>query len=347
MKISANLPPGMAFVSGGLVGLPCTSVSATQVACTLASLAPLANPGVIPFTVTTAAAGTYTIAFTVSADQAEGIPASDAMANIALQITAAPAAHLVLAAQLESGGMVNSNATISLTLMDGSDVTATNIKFVATLPAACCCFRRIGSVSCSSVTVTQVRCTSASLAPLAKSGLIPFVVTSSQAGTYTIAFSVTSDEPEGVPASDALANLAVAFSPAQADLMLGVTTSPAPAFQNAALTYLFTVTNNGPSIATDASITFIIPPTLSSPTATPSQGSCALIAGDRTQCNLGTIVDRGDGLLLVGGHAHAGGFVDDFFFCQRGSGGHRRGLYDFVYRSDKSLSDDSGSNRRE
>ncbi len=291
VKISANLPPGMAFVSGGLVGLPCTSVSATQVACTLASLAPLANPGVIPFTVTTAAAGTYTIAFTVSADQAEGIPASDAMANIALQITAAPAAHLVLAAQLESGGMVNSNATISLTLMDGSDVTATNIKIVATLPAGLLfVFGGSAAVSCSSVTVTQVRCTSASLAPLAKSGLIPFVVTSSQAGTYTIAFSVTSDEPEGVPASDALANLAVAFSPAQADLMLGVTTSPAPAFQNAALTYLFTVTNNGPSIATDASITFIIPPTLSSPTATPSQGSCALIAGDRTQCNLGTIV---------------------------------------------------------
>jgi hypothetical protein len=290
VKISANLPPGMAFVSGGLVGLPCNSVSARQVACTLASLAPLANPGVIPFTVTTAAAGTYTIAFTVSADQAEGIPASDAMANIALQITAAPAAHLVLAAQLESGGMVNTNATIGLTLVDGSDVTATNIKIAATLPAGLL-FVSGGSaaVSCSSVIVTQVLCISASLAPLAKSGVIPFVVTSSQAGTYTIAFSVTSDEPEGVPASDALANLAVSFSPAQDDLMLGVTTSPAPAFQNAALTYLFTVTNNGPSIATDASITFIIPATLSSPSTTPSQGSCSLIPDGRTQCNLGTI----------------------------------------------------------
>ena len=293
VKITATLPVGIAFVSGGTTSIICGSLSATQVVCTTPSLAPLANPGVIPFTITAAQAGTYTIPFSVAADEPEGIPSSDAQAVVGLQIGGSATAHLVIDGNLVTQGIlaINTNVTLGLILTNGGPAAATNVKLVGNIPSGLTFVSGgTAAVPCS-VSGSQILCTVSTFATSANFGVIPIIVTTTQPATYDIPFSVTSDEPEGIPSSDARITIGLQINQPQADLALSVVTLPSASFQNSNLTYLFNAANNGPFNATNATILFAIPPSALFVSVTPgASGSCSAgFAFGLWACNLGSI----------------------------------------------------------
>jgi uncharacterized repeat protein (TIGR01451 family) len=292
VRITGTLPAGVQFVSGGLPSVPCSSVSATQIVCTLSSLAPLGNPGVIPVTFTAPQSGIYTIAFNATSDEPEGIPPSDALFSIALQILV-PQAHLVIDGNLVTQGilLVNTNVTVGLILANAGPATATNVKLVGNLPPGLTFVSGgTAAVPCS-VFGSQILCTVSTFATSANFGVIPITLTTSQPATYDIPFSVTSDQPEGIPPSDAQMTIGLQINPLQADLAPSVVTMPSISFQNNNLTYLFTVTNNGPSNVTNARISFSIPTSALFVSVTPGpSGSCSLVFTlGLWVCNLGPI----------------------------------------------------------
>jgi hypothetical protein len=249
IKVTVTLSAGLIFVSGGLPSFPCSSTSATQVLCALSSLAVEGNSSVIPITVTAATSGTYTMAFSATSDEPEGIPPSDAQFSIMFGVTASPA-HLVLGGNLENP--VNfptaSQPIVGLTLANGGTDIATNVKITAALPAGVT-FISGGTAqgaspafTCTSVPAAQAVCTTADFPVEANPGVISFEVQAAP-GNYTIAFGATSDEAEGTPPSDALFNISVPI--AGTVTATALTCAPSPSVFGQTVNCTATVTPTG------------------------------------------------------------------------------------------------------
>ncbi|MGI9107393.1 MAG: carboxypeptidase regulatory-like domain-containing protein [Pyrinomonadaceae bacterium] len=76
--------------------------------------------------------------------------------------------------------------------------------------------------------------------------------------------------------------------PAAADLALTMTDSPDPLLVNNNLTYTLSVTNNGPALATEVTLTDTLPAGVAFVSATPTQGACSQSNGT-VVCNLGNL----------------------------------------------------------
>jgi len=82
------------------------------------------------------------------------------------------------------------------------------------------------------------------------------------------------------------------------DLALGMVAQPDPVMVGGLLTYTISVTNFGPSAATNVSMSHLIPSTAQFISATPSQGG-ASHSGGVVSCNLGMIVSGGRASVTV------------------------------------------------
>jgi len=98
--------------------------------------------------------------------------------------------------------------------------------------------------------------------------------------------TVRSDSPDPVPANDTAHAQTTLIRPA--DLALTKTVSPERIELGQSLTYVLTVTNNGPGPATNVTLTDPLPAAVTPGTVTASQGSCALAARTVT-CMLGNL----------------------------------------------------------
>ncbi len=92
-----------------------------------------------------------------------------------------------------------------------------------------------------------------------------------------------------------------------ADLGIAVTVSPDPATAGSNLTYTITVTNNGPGVATEVSVTDTLPSGVSFVSVTPSQGTCS--GASTVICNLGTINNSATATVTLAVTATPGGTV--------------------------------------
>jgi uncharacterized repeat protein (TIGR01451 family) len=72
------------------------------------------------------------------------------------------------------------------------------------------------------------------------------------------------------------------------DLAITKADAPDPVQVGGSLTYTLTVTNNGPDLSTDSTVTDTLPPGVTFVAATPSQGACSEAAGTVT-CTLGSL----------------------------------------------------------
>lgn len=119
----------------------------------------------------------------------------------------------------------------------------------------------------------------------AKSSTLTITTTgSTPPGTYSLNVTATSGNLQ----HSAPAQLIIS-GPASANLSLSKTASPNPGVTLANLTYRITVTNNGPSPATNVVMIDNLPAGINFSSATPTQGSCA---GTTTvTCNLGALAN--------------------------------------------------------
>lgn len=110
-------------------------------------------------------------------------------------------------------------------------------------------------------------------------------VTATTVGTLNQSVSVNGNEPDPNTANNN-ASVSTTVNPA-ADLALSMTDSPDPVKKGAKLVYTLTLTNNGPSSATNVSLTDILPANISFEGVSTSQGKCS---GKATvTCAIGTL----------------------------------------------------------
>ncbi len=99
-------------------------------------------------------------------------------------------------------------------------------------------------------------------------------------------------------ANDTATDIVNVLPPTDADMAITKTASPNPVMQGNILTYTLGVTNNGPAIATNVTVTDPLPTDVSYVSATPSRGTCSQTTGTVT-CSLGTMASGATATITI------------------------------------------------
>ena len=265
------LPSGVSFESEVVpVGWSCNSIAPGTMAPTVTCTAATLPPGTVSFTITAStpptAAGTFSTTATVSSttpdpngndNSAEVDVTVSIQSDFSMALTASPnpvtaGTNLTWTMTVTNNGpSTGMNATASLPLPSSTTFVSVSAPagWSCTTPAV----GANGTVACS-LTGT-----------LNASAAAPFTVVSNVSSSLpagsTISATATISSPDDmVPANDSAT--ASVQSAASADLGITKTLAPSPALPGTTLQYTIVVTNNGPSDASNVTMTDVLPASL-------------------------------------------------------------------------------------
>ena len=112
-------------------------------------------------------------------------------------------------------------------------------------------------------------------------------VTATTAGTLTQTMTVSGVEPDPDTSNNTMSVVTVITAATSTDLSLTMTDAPDPVKKGAKLVYTLTVLNNGPSTASDVSLTDRLPANTTLINATSTKGACGSAAP--VNCLIGTL----------------------------------------------------------
>jgi uncharacterized repeat protein (TIGR01451 family) len=190
---------------------------------------------------------------------------------------------------------VGSTFSYTIGVTNNGPDAAVNVVVTDVLPASLL-FRSItqpAPFTCTTPAVGAngtITCTAATLANGA-SRTFMLVVEVAQGASGSIVNNVTagSDTADGNSGNSGVSAAGVVAGPAAADVSITKTTPTTSATTGTIVTYTITVSNAGPSPATNVIVTDTLPAGLQFVSATPTQGTCN--AASPLTCNLGTIGD--------------------------------------------------------
>ncbi|MFN8168623.1 MAG: hypothetical protein U0S36_07540 [Candidatus Nanopelagicales bacterium] len=273
--VTDTLPAGVAFGSATGSGWTCTATGDVSVSCALPSLAAGATASTITVVVTAPAqGGSLTNTATVSSATAD-----PDLANNTSSVTTGVGALADLSITKSGPATVVAGGSVAYLLAvanagpsDAADVTVTD-----TLPAGLVLVSATGSGwSCAAVAST-VTCTRPSLATGTSAPLVTVVATApDQPATLVNTAAVTSTTAD--PDTSNNADSASTDVTASADLAL-TKSGPLTVDAGASISYVLTVSSNGPSDAVGLSVTDTLPAGVSFVSASGSGWTCTA-AGD-------------------------------------------------------------------
>jgi M6 family metalloprotease-like protein/uncharacterized repeat protein (TIGR01451 family) len=178
--------------------------------------------------------------------------------------------------------------TINVTNFGPSEAKGTVINH--TLPASVVfvsAFASQGGVSFSGGTLVA----NVGNLPIAGRATVTVNVIPTLAGNITSAATVSSNEPDPDTANNT-ATTSTQVNPPASDITVGLLDAPDPVLVGGTLTYTVSVTNKGPSTASNVTVTNTLPVSAAIHSATPSQGS-VFISGNLVIFNFGSLTNGG------------------------------------------------------
>jgi uncharacterized repeat protein (TIGR01451 family) len=204
----------------------------------------------------------------------------------------------------DSPDPVNSGANITYaqTVTNNGPDAATNVSITQLLPASVgfVSFNAPAGFSCTTPALGAsgaITCTTASLANGATANFTLVVKALALSGTVTLTLSPTSAAQDPVFAGTASTAITTINTPPSADLSLLKTTGSTRAVNGTTIVYTLTVSNAGPSPATNVVVTDPLPASLQFVSATPSQGSCT--GSSTIVCSLGTLANGASATITL------------------------------------------------
>ncbi|HEX7150879.1 MAG TPA: IPTL-CTERM sorting domain-containing protein [Thermoanaerobaculia bacterium] len=312
------LPASLLFQSiAAPAGWTCTTPAVGANGTVTCNAATLANGATATFTlvatVAPSATGTITNTATAGHSGTDGNPGNSTGASAPTPIVVVENADLSVdktttATTAAPGGTFS--YTISLT-NNGPDAAA-NVVMTDILPADLqfVSINAPAGFTCVNPAVNTNGTVTCSAATLANGTTAIFTLTvrvspSATSGTVTNGVTVTSATDDGTPGNDSDNAPAVPIAPAEADLSITKSTASTTATTGSNVTYTITVSNNGPTAATNVVVSDDLPAGLTFVSATPSQGTCN--ASDPISCNLGTLANGASATVTVVANVSATG----------------------------------------
>lgn len=295
VTVTDVLPAGVTFVSATPSQGTATN-SAGTITGTLGTIAPAATATIaIIVTVGASTTGTLTNTATVTSTETDTNSAN----NSATQTTAVNQSINLGITKVDTADPIvaGNNVTYTLTITNTGPSTATGVTVTDVLPA---------NLTFVSATPSQGTATNTSgtvtgnLGTLASGASATITIVASVAGTFSGTLSNTATATATESDSDPTNNSATQTTTVSQSINLGITkvdtSDPVIAGNN--LTYTLTVTNAGPSTASNVTVTDILPANLTFVSATPSQGTATNASGTVTG-NLGNLASGATATITV------------------------------------------------
>ncbi len=308
IQLADDLPAGVTFVSlPAPAGFSCTTPAVGATGLVTCSAATLANGAAATFILTVSgdADGEQSNTAEVSSQTPDGDEADN---DDTVKLDVAAAADISLAKDGPAGVGAGDQATYTLTATNEGPSTAHNVVVSDPLPAGMTFVSLTASAgtSCTTPAVGSggtVTCTTASLADGDDVELTLVVRASFAAADQTLTNTASASADEFDPDSeDDEASAETGVGPA-ADLRLQKTASVAALTQNSQLTYTLQAFNDGPSTATNVTISDTLPGGMSFVSAS---AGCTNNAGTVT-CDLADIADGASRTVTITVRADANG----------------------------------------
>jgi uncharacterized repeat protein (TIGR01451 family) len=304
VTVTAQLPPGVSFQSSTL-GNTC-STTATLLRCDLSTVFPNT---VLPFIVELrpTVPGPMSLTFTVSAAERDVHPAD----NTQTATTDVMPEKADVALYLSGGGLAYAGQPffVGAGVSNLGPAPATGATAELRLPAAVSlvferpCVPDGAERVCTVVGPVEVAPSTGQISPL--------LMVASAPGTYVISGSASADQPDPDPTNNT-GSVTVTVAPA-ADLAVAIAESADPAHHGQPLDYTVTVTNNGPSPASDVRLVDEWTSTdlrdLALLSVSASQGQCILTAPARVDCGLGELAGGAAATVTLRFRPRGGGSV--------------------------------------
>ncbi len=289
-------PPGLAFVSNG-------GDCMTAFPCALGTIAPSGSRTIVA-TYTVLPEATEVVNSATVASSTPDPDASDDTGSVTTEVgLVSPPPPTDADLEVSKTGTPTSAAsgtqvTYTLRVVNHGPASASNVLLTDTLPAGV----QLVSATASAGACTggnPITCTVASLASGGTlTATIVVRVLPSASGALVDTATVRSDQPDPVATNNgATAQTTV---PAQADLHLTKSVSPAQPRNGEALSYTLTVTNAGPAKATNVTVVDPLPSAVTPGTLTPSQGTCTT-AVQVVTCVLGDLASGATATVAIVG----------------------------------------------
>lgn len=242
----------------------------------------------------TAASGAITSSIAGDSDTHDPDPLDNAANAVTTIVTPESADLEITKTTAAAGAPIGSTYAYTITVTNHGPDDADNVVMTDTLPASLL-FRSItepAGFDCTTPAVGAtgtITCTAATMADGATTVFTLVVeVAAGASGTIVNEAGVASDTGDANGGNSGVSAPGVAPEPASADVSIVKTTTATEADTGSTITYTITVSNAGPSPATNVVVSDTLPAGLDFVSATPSQGTCN--AASPVVCNLGTIV---------------------------------------------------------
>ncbi len=312
ITVTDTLAAGLTYVSSSGAGWTC-AFAAPTVTCTRPGPftgGPFANMPPITIVATVSGLGSISNTAVVAIPETDPVPANNSATAVItgsnsadLQVTKTATLNPVVPNQdynytitVRNLGPVGVPASNTITVSDTLD--AATILRAAPTGTGWACTPNAGFPIAGPVLVTCTRSAALASATNAPPITIPVRSIAAASITNTACASMAGPGPGDNNAANDCGTVTVASTAAQADLrVVSKTVSPDPVFAGQDVTYVITVTNDGPDPATNATVSDTLGALVGAggfQSATPSQGACvpaAATAGPTVNlsCNLGTL----------------------------------------------------------
>ena len=299
-----STPAGTTFQSFTAPGWACgtPAVGGTgAITCTKASMA-ASEVGAFTLVVNVTGGGTITSTVTGDSDTYDPDPLDNTATATTTSIAPTSADLSITKTTATTNAPAGSTFSYTIVMTNNGPDAATSVEMEDVLPASLL-FRSItepAGFDCVTPAVGAtgtITCTAASLANGASATftlVVEVAATSGPISNTATAESATSDPNSG---NSGGTSSGVIAGPAAADIEVTKTTTATQAVPGGTLNYTITVTNAGPSSATNVVVTDTLPAGLTLISATPSQGTCNAV--NPVSCNLGTILNGGSATITL------------------------------------------------
>lgn len=255
VQVTDTLPSGVTFVSATGSGWTCLTPVGMVVTCNLAGSLAVGSSPAITITVTAPTTGGV---ITNNASVSGSVPDPNAGNNTASAPTTVYALADISLTFVDSPDPViaGTNLTYTLTAANIGPSPATNLAVTQNLPPNMNYVSAVGTGwTCTHPSTYVVSCTTINPLPSGSSApAIAVVVTPIEGGSMTSTASATASENDPVTTNN-INKTATTTVTASSDLSIAKTDLTDPVTTGGSLTYLLTVTNNGPSTASSLSVT--------------------------------------------------------------------------------------------